>query len=630
MARTLILGTAGHVDHGKTALVRALTGIDTDRLDEEQRRGISIELGFAVLDLGDDIRLGIVDVPGHERFVRQMVAGAGGMDLAMLLVAADEGLMPQTHEHLDVLELLGVRAGLIVLTKMDLADRELLPLLEEEIRERVAGGFLADAPMLHVSARTGDGLDDLRAALAELARAQHLPRRDGSFRLPIDRVFSLEGTGLIAAGTAWSGQVRREDVLRLLPGGKSVRVRDVQSHGSSQDFAGAGQRVALALHGVKREEIARGDQLVSGDAIQPSTILGVRVRGLAALGERPLRHRARLHVHHAAREVLGRIELLEGDVLGPGDSALARLHLEDPLMALPGDRIVLRSYSPMLTIAGAQVLDAEGRTGERRARVLDTLRAFEAAGMGEWPLLKLRQLGLRGEARARVAGWLGALGNDEQSASRWIDARCEDGRLVSFGDRLVSGDALEALAERLLLLLRSHQSEQPMSAGLPKEQLRQAIGVDSAAHFHALLDAIRAHHPIFVKADRIRADSAEPELQGKDAAAAKSWLAKIRAAEPAYTPSRADMQERVLHLLAERGDIVLLSGPLWMDRSKLDAIVERVRVHLRAQPSFGIAEMKEWTGASRKYVVPILEWLDREGYTRFDGSVRSAGPKLVN
>ena len=625
--RTLILGTAGHVDHGKTALVKALTGTDTDRLVEEQRRGISIELGFAHLDLSDELRLAVIDVPGHERFVRQMVAGAGGIDLAMLLVAADEGLKPQTHEHLDILELLGIRSGLVVVTKLDLADRELLPLLDEEIRARVASGFLRDAPILHVSARTGEGLGELRQALLRVGSAVQSARA-GDFRLPIDRVFTLEGTGVVVTGTAWSGEVRRDDALRLLPGDERVRVRDVQTHGTSVPVASGGQRVALALHGVKKEAIERGDQLVAGEATLATQVLGVRVRALTALGERVIRQRARLHVHHAAREVLGRLELLEREQLEAGQSDLARLHLEAPLMARPGDRVVLRSYSPTWTVAGAVVLDPQPPQRQRRESSLQVLRELEAAGSAAWPRLQLRRDGIAGAARSGCAARWRLVGCDAAAAEVQTDACLADGTWIVCGERLVSRPALDEMARRLLELLRAHQREAPLSPGLAKESLRQALGVASAAYFQALLEAAGRLHPIFARGDRVRADDAAPALDPKLTQAVAGWEAKIRAAEPAYTPSRADMQDPHVRLLIDRGAVVVLEGPLLAHRHYLDRIATRVRAHFAQAATLDIAAVKEWTGASRKFVVPILEWLDREGLTEFDGKQRRRGPKL--
>ncbi|MHB8079927.1 MAG: selenocysteine-specific translation elongation factor, partial [Candidatus Krumholzibacteriia bacterium] len=357
--RHLVLGTAGHVDHGKTALVKALTGIDTDRLKEEQLRGISIELGFAELRLDGDIVLGVVDVPGHERFVRQMVAGAGGVDLAVLIVAADEGVMPQTVEHLEILASLGVKGGVIVLTKADLVDEEIAAVAGEEVRDLARGTFLESAPLVAVSSVTGAGLPELRRLLREQAERVPPRTRTGPFRLPVDRVFTLPGVGVVVTGTCWSGAVAPGDILTAEPEGLKVRVREVQAHGAVVPEGGSGQRLALALHGVKKEDLTRGDQIVTPQAVTPGTRLDARVT-LVPHWQGTLRNRQRLHVHHAGREVLGRVLLLDRDELGGDDTSaprtgLVQFVLEAPLMALPDDCFVLRFYSPVTTVAGGRV-----------------------------------------------------------------------------------------------------------------------------------------------------------------------------------------------------------------------------------------------------------------------------------
>jgi selenocysteine-specific elongation factor len=623
--RTLILGTAGHVDHGKTSLVKALTGVDTDRLDEEHRRGISIELGFAHLDLRDDLRLGLVDVPGHERFVRQMVAGAGGMDLALLLIAADEGWMPQTVEHFDVLRLLGVNAGVIVITKMDLADLEMVELIEEETRERVAGSFLERAPIVRVSAQDGQGLDELRDCLASVADRCAPRVSAGDFRLPVDRVFSMPGSGAVVTGTAWSGSVRANDQLRLLPSATNVRVREVQSHGEPAERASAGERVALALHGVKKGEIARGEQLVSGAAWGASRIVAVRVTALSSLGTGRLKQRARFHVHHAAREVLGRVDLLETDSLASGESSLARLHLEAPLVARPGDRLVLRSYSPMLTVAGGVVLDPLSPARQRRAECLRWLLAVEEAGVDEWPRFAAQVEGVSGVPRAMHLARLSMLGFDEEAARRKLETDLEARLLLALGDRILSPVSLDAAAEVLLAHLRAHQAKQPFSPGLGKEELCSLVGLAGGAQFQAFLELMSRRHPLFLSGDRVRADSASVELDASMAAGVAEWEERIRSSEPAYSPSRADMQDAQLRLLIDRGDVVILDGPLLAHRVILEALGQRVLKHFDDNEELKIAELKEWTQASRKYVVPIMEWLDREGFSDFDGKVRRAG-----
>jgi selenocysteine-specific elongation factor len=627
--RTLVLGTAGHVDHGKTSLVRALTGIDTDRLEEEQRRGISIELGFAHLELDGDLRLGIVDVPGHERFVRQMVAGAGGMDLAMLLVAADEGVMPQTREHLDVLRLLGVSSGLVVLTKIDLADPDLVEVVEVEVEELVAETFLAGAPIVRVSSTTGQGLDLLRATLAEVARRAPQRSRAGDFRLPVDRVFVLSGTGVVVTGTAWSGSVATGDTLRLLPQGIDVRVRDVQSHGRTVERAGAGERVALSLHGVKKDDLQRGDQLVGGKAWQASTLVGVRVRAVddPDLAAR-MRPRARVHVHHAAREVLGRLDLLEGEgALAPGESRLARLVLEEPIVARPGDRLVLRTYSPMVTAAGGVVIEPHARKGERRAHTLRWLRALHEGDLLDWALAApsgTRSGRTGSEALARLA----LCGLDAEAAHAAIETAIGAARFVRIGDRLFATSLLTELAHRALALVRAHQDSQPMTTGLPREELRQTLGFDAGAHvFAQVLDQWATQLPLFVRGDRVRADQAEPQLDDHQQEELARFEARVREAEPLFEATDADLREPALRLLTESGRAVRLEGRLFAHRHHLDRLIGQVASHFASQPSLDIADVKEWTGASRKFVVPLLEWLDRQEVTRFEGGQRRRGPR---
>lgn len=624
---TLILGTAGHVDHGKTTLVRALTGTDTDRLREEHERGISIELGFAQLPLDDGLRLGIVDVPGHERFVRQMVAGAGGMDLAMLLVAADEGVMPQTREHLDVLRLLGVPRGLVVLTRMDLADPELADVVEAEVMELTEGTFLEDAPVVRVSATTGAGLDELRAQLTGLARESAGRSQRGDFRLPIDRVFVLEGTGTVVTGTAWSGRVASGDELRLLPSDRKVRVRGVQTHAESVEAAGAGERVAVALHGVKREEIERGMQLVSGSAWTASTRLGVR---LTAVSDPDLaawvRQRTRFHVHHAAREVLGRVDLLEDRrEVGPGESAWARLLLEEPLVAAPGDRLVLRSYSPMYTVAGGEIVDPDLPEGVRRDELRRRLQARHREGVESWILPQADDP--EGRALGEVVSRWTMLGRAEAELQAEIARRESAGELLRLGERLFSREGLEIWAERILERLRHLQSENPLSVGMAKEELREVLGfAGGPAAFQRLLDALAAEHPIFVVSDRVRADAATPPLDDDTRAALEALEEKVRAATPIYEATSEELAGPHLRLLLAQGRAAKLSGRLVAHEDFLEDLVRRVGEHFRTESELGIAEMKEWTGASRKFVVPLLEWLDSREVTRFDGKARRPGP----
>jgi len=625
--RTFILGTAGHVDHGKTSLVRALTGTDTDRLEEEHRRGISIELGFARLELGEGLRLGIVDVPGHERFVRQMVAGAGGMDLAMLLVAADEGIMPQTREHFDILRMLGVPAGLIVLTKIDLADPELTDVVEEEVAELVSGSFLEDAKIVRVSSTTGEGIGDLREALSDLATSTPLRSRDGEFRMPLDRVFALPGAGVVVTGTAWSGTVKSGRTLRLLPQERILRVREVQSHGSVAEEAGAGERVAISLAQIKQDELGRGDQLVSGPVWQPATIVGVRLTAVddAVLASR-LRPRAALHVHHAAREVDARLDLLdhEGE-LGPGETALARLLLDGTLIAAPGDRLVLRTWSPMITAAGVVVIEPQGRVGERRAESLRRLKELESGDDDAWAFaddLPPRAGWTRDVllARLRFCG--------HADAESRIAAREEKGRAVALGDRVFSRPALDDMLDRWLALLRAHQSGAPMSLGLGTAELRQALGFDGpAALFGRVLHWAQRQVPIYVNEDRVRADTASPELDAAAEEGLGEMEERVRSAQPMFEATDEDLKDPALRLLLDQGKIVKLERRLFAHADRLEELRRQVAAHFDLEDSLELRHLKEWTGASRKFVVPLAEWLDRSEITRNDGGIRRRGPR---
>ena len=376
----LILGTAGHIDHGKTSLVKALTGIDTDRLKEEKARGITIELGFAHLELPGGIRFGIVDVPGHEKFVRAMVSGVGGMDLVMLVVAADEGLMPQPREHLDILRLLGVKSGLVALTKSDMVDTDWLALVTEEVREFVAGSFLEDAPIVAVSSRTGEGLHDLRQELSRLAEKAAEKKREGLFRLPVDRVFTVSGFGTVVTGTLLAGESRVGDELEILPSGREGKVRGIQAHASKTEKGQAGQRLAINLQGIDLDQVQRGDVVVPRDAFRATRAVDVRLDYLSS-APRDLKHRATLRLHSATYEVPAQEILLDRNVLKTGESEHVQLRLREPALLLSGDSYILRVSSPATTVGGGTVLDPF--PPRRRRRSSEALQLLDALASGE-------------------------------------------------------------------------------------------------------------------------------------------------------------------------------------------------------------------------------------------------------
>lgn len=642
-ARHFILGTAGHVDHGKTALVKALTGVDTDRLKEEKARGISIELGFAELPLGPGLVLGVVDVPGHERFVRQMVAGAGGVDLAMLVVAADEGVMPQTVEHLEILVSLGVRGGLVALTKTDLVDADLAEVAAAEVQELAAGTFLAGRPVVPVSAVTGQGLEELRRALRGAALALPARGRGGPFRLPVDRVFSLPGVGVIVTGTGWSGEVATGDVLTLAPGGQKVRVREVQAHGAVVPRGGSGQRLALALHGVKKEEVARGDQVATPGTVAPSERLDARV-WLAGHWTGALKNRLRLHVHHAGREVLGRITLLDAEELG-GErgprSGLAQLALEEPLMALPGDRLVLRFYSPVTTVGGGEVLAV---AAPRRRRfdeaALAALAVLETGDPAAVFRQQLREAGLAGLARQESAAHAG------------------DPQAVAVLDRLCHREVLLEAAARVGALVAEHGRRYPLRAGIPKEEARRRLGfAGGRAEWNALLEAMAglsaetaagtgddgsavAAAAWAVAGDRIVAAGGGPALAPNLAAALAVREEALRACglqwpgldpfreQMAASPAHGQAEEEYLKHLVERGRAVQAGSDYYVHAEPLAGLLAAVREHFRRAPELSFGDFRALSGLSRKLGIPMLEHLDASGVTVRAGDLRRPGPAL--
>jgi selenocysteine-specific elongation factor len=475
--KAVIVGTAGHIDHGKSALVRALTGTDPDRLEEEKRRGITIDIGFANLDLagtsGEPVRIGFVDVPGHERFVRNMLAGIGGIDLVLLVISAEESIKPQTREHFDITRLLSVRRGITVLTKSDLVDPETLEVVRMEVAEYLKGSFLdpANSPIVAVSSKTGEGLDELRRELARMAA--EVPAKDSSaaFRLPIDRVFSMKGFGTVITGTLIAGSARKEQDVEVHPAGKRLRVRSVQVHGEAAEKAVAGQRTALNLAGVETSELARGMMLTEPGLFQPTTRVSVRLDLLPSA--KPLRDGARVHFHAFTAETVADVTLLEGKVLKPGESGYARLKLDDALLLLPGDRFIVRQFSPVITIGGGQVLDASEpvrrvKAGERLA----FLRSIADASPESVLAAKVVRRGASGLSIAEAVaetGWLAS--RVEQLASGLKKA----GKIVQAADQLISQDEFARLRTSAQNAIEQFHRANPLVAGMNKEQLREAL-----------------------------------------------------------------------------------------------------------------------------------------------------------
>lgn len=630
----VILGTAGHIDHGKTALVRALTGVDTDRLKEEKARGITIELGFAELARDDGPSLGVVDVPGHEAFVRAMVAGAAGMDLVLLVVAADEGVMPQTREHLAVVELLGVPEMLVAVTKADLVEPEWMELVEEEIRELLQDGPYARAPIVPTSVVDRAGLDALRAELGRAADRADRRRADDLARLPADRVFTIQGTGTVVTGTLWSGTLRTGETVRLLPGGRTARVRGLQVHGRDVAEAEAGARTAVALtgEGADRDLLERGATLVTSEAWRESWMLTAEVRVLpdTAWG---LVHNQRLHVHLGTQEVLARCAVLDQD-LGPGDTGWVQLRLEAPVAARAGDRIVLRSYSPVTTLGGARV--AEPAPPKRRRLDAATRRLLQAVLDGTTAEAI--------EAALTLSSWAGV---DEMdlpvSAGRPttdLTATLADGSgrgWIRVGQRLFS-DAVARQADTLLLdALRTGHESDPLRARVPVATLRAALPDWAGSGLaDARVAALAASGHLDIEEGGARAAGRSVTLTPDQAGAAEIALAAYRDAGLA-PPDTAGLPDPVrarrdllplLHYLEAEGHLSGLGDGIWIDRAALRAAEAAVRRELAGREGLGPTDFREVLPVSRKHLMPILAHMDRVGVTlrRPDGRVVAGAP----
>jgi len=625
MSRDLaVVGTAGHIDHGKTALVRRLTGVDTDRLKEEKERGISIDLGFAPLVTPAGRRVGIVDVPGHERFVRNMLAGIGGIDAVLLVIAADEGVMPQTREHFAIVKLLEVPRGLIVLTKVDLVDDPAwLSEVEVDVRALVEGSFLEEAPILRVSSTTGAGIPELLAALDRLLDEEPSRPVSDAARLPIDRVFTVEGFGTVVTGTLWRGRVATGDTVAIEPAGLSARVRNVQVHGVSVDAAMAGQRTALALHGLARDDLARGDWVLAPGSLLPSTLISARVDLLPDM-PKPLLSRTRVRVHLGAGEALARIVLLEGESLEPGASALAQLRLESPLVAARGDRFVLRSYSPMRTLGGGSVLEPQAE--KRKRGVVEGLDVEDA---DERVVLALRKSGPVPVAPTDLAHSLEVAAID-------VSSLVAGGEAILLPDgRLLSRDGLEAARERIRDECAVYGKSYPLRWGPARSELKARVArfVEGPV-FELALSSLLEEGVMIPRQDRVN-EAPGRELVGKHREAADKLLGALAAAGlgvpelAALTPQLrlppAEVQELIGRLLAD-GDLVRLDADFVWPRTAWEKAVAFVRAHFARSPELSVADVKEGLGLSRKWAVPLLEALDRERVTRREGNVRTPGP----
>lgn len=633
----VIIGTAGHVDHGKSLLIKSLTGIETDRLREEKERGISIELGFASLTLPSGRRAGIVDVPGHERFIKNMLAGVGGIDLVLLVIAADEGVMPQTREHFDILQLLQVKSGIVVITKTDLVDPDWLDLVKEEVREFLEGTTLENAPLIPVSSITKEGIDQLIQTIDELVEGVEERPAVGQVRLPVDRVFSVTGFGTVVTGTMVSGKLSAGDEVVIMPTKITSRVRGLQVHSNKVDSARAGQRVAVNLTGVEVEEIERGNVVSSMGALTPSYRLDAKMH-LLNNAEKPLQHRARIRLHIGTDEILGRIILLDRDELLPGDDAYVQFHLEETAVAGKGDRFVIRTYSPMHTIGGGAVIDAAPKRHKRfKPEVIEEL-ATKEKGTPEELVLQY----LAGEqVPATIADMVDGTKLSTEQTEKALHKLAEQNSVKLINS---DGKTLAVYTNRYLHWsgeitgnVEEYHKKYPLREGYPKEELRSRMfSKQSTKVFQTLLQALHHEGVINLHPQTVSLPGFTGEPTGRAGAVLKqmedlltdngfqppSWKEVLK--QVGLTPEQG--QEYLAHLI--RVDKVRkITEDIYFHTKTLDLAREKIVAYLRKHESISVGQTRDLLQTSRKYSMPLLEYFDRERITRRVGDDRVLGAR---
>jgi len=620
--REVILGTAGHVDHGKTSLIRALTGIDTDRLKEEKERGITIELGFAHLDLPCGHRLGIVAVPGHAKFVKNMVAGAAGMDLVAFIIAADEGVMPQTREHFEICRLLGIQRGLIIVTKKDMVDADWLELVTDDIRSFFAGSFLDGAPLVTVSSTTGESIEEVRSILDKLVAASDFTEAHGPFRMPVDRVFTMKGFGTVITGTAISGRITNGEDIMFYPSRTTGKIRGIQVHGQDTPEAEAGHRTAINIQGLEKDAIDRGEMAASVDCLQPSYLLDADFFYLES-APKAYKNRARVRVHIGTAEIMGRIVLLDHEELEPGAEANVQILLEEQVGCWPGDRYVVRSYSPIHTIGGGRVLNGSPRKRKRfREGDKEIFKTYRANNPEDLALLHIRESSYNGLTLDRLAVKMGIFGNRLKkivqlplSAKKIILVEQDKQRMVSFA-------VYEKLADKLRSVLAAYHQDNPLKAGLPKEELRSKLyrGLDQRLFQYLLNDLQKkseidqdqalirlAGHKVSLKEDEKNLRH-ELETFYRQADLAPPTIKEVTARFSSY---QQNLLKEVMAIMVRDEVLTKVSEDLYFYKPAMEKLAEKLVAVLQQKGEIDTPAFKDLTGLSRKFSIPLLEYFDK-------------------
>lgn len=621
--KQIVLGTAGHIDHGKTSLIKALTGIDTDRLKEEKARGITIELGFAHLQLPGGQLLGIVDVPGHEKFVKNMVAGATGIDIVALVIAADEGVMPQTREHLEICQLLRVKHGVVVLTKIDMVDSDWLDLVREDVSEYLSDSFLADAPVVEVSSATGQGLDELIQTLSRLV--EQIPERETGhlFRLPIDRVFTMKGFGTVITGTSISGKIHTGDDVTIYPEGISSKIRGLHVHNKEVTEAGAGLRTAINLQGIEKMMLNRGDIFATKDSLRPTYMVDVVLDHLPS-APRKLKNRAKVRFHAGTAEIISTLILLDRDELNPGDTCFAQIRLDAPTAVLKGDHYVLRSYSPVQTIGGGEILNPlPGKKKRFSDAVLSQLTSLHTGGEKESVELFVAMSRFQGVEESELS----FLANmSKKKLAEPLKVLKAQKRVIQFDKErglLIHADFLQKAKDEIVGTIETYHKNFPLKTGLLKEELRSRTeGANNPKLFNYLIQQLSQEGNLVQEKEEVRLATHKVTL-AQDQKETRAKLEAIYAKSGLQPPYFKDLKEdfpgnmasQVLDVMVKEGRLLKVKEDLYFDRKAVEALEEKLVSFLKTDGEITTPQFKEMTGISRKYTIPLIEYFDLKQIT---------------
>jgi selenocysteine-specific elongation factor len=620
--RHVILGTAGHIDHGKSSLVKALTGIDPDRLKEEKDRGITIDIGFADLAYPEDeLTVGIVDVPGHEKLISNMLAGAGGIDIVLMVIAADEGIMPQSREHLAICDLLKIKAGLVVITKADLVEKEWLSLVADDIRDFVKGTFLEQAAIIPVSSKSGENLDSLKRSIRDLALNVRPKTSDGIFRLPIDRVFTLKGFGTVITGTAVSGMIAVDAPVEILPAGITTKVRGLHSHGKFIQKAYAGQRIAINLQGVEKDDLQRGDAAVAPARFVPTKTLDLF---LELLNNVPLlKNRSLVHFYAGTAETIARVILYEKEELKAGESCFCQFRLQAPVVARSGDRYIIRRFSPLETLGGGEVLDPSPVRRKRKDGIQD-LSVLHTGSLDEKLALKIEKAGPTGISSQALEGWINA---DLPAMQNAINGLRQSGLIMKHEEILIHKHAFDLLNNRVRSMLKAFHKEHPLKPGMPKEEVRTLLNSDPRL-FNFLLASLK---DVVVDKDLLRLKDFAVALSGA-AEAHKARIIDLLTQGGFQPPTKTEMSEAlkmdqkqitdILNILAKERSVVRVNESIYLSVTAYDRMINTLKSFFAKNPELTVAEFRDLLNTSRKFALPFLEHLDAARVTLRLGDAR--------